>query len=174
MPGLQTAEPLTGSDPPATTLGFEASSPGVGFPWGCVRVRGVDLPVSASEIVGVVGESGSGKSVLGLAALGLLPPDGAVSGCARLAGNRHGRGAPRAAKAGPGAHAAAVFQDPAASLNPTKRVGAQLMEVCASGGIARDRLAEVSVPEPARALSLREKDINTMTTVTRLLSRIEP
>ena len=36
-------------------------------------LRGASLWIEPGEIVGLVGESGSGKSVLGLAALGLLP-----------------------------------------------------------------------------------------------------
>jgi peptide/nickel transport system ATP-binding protein len=122
----------------------------VSFPGGVKALREVDLSVSAGEIVGLVGESGSGKSVLGLAALGLLPADAAVSGCASLAGTDMVAASPERRRLARRSHAGAVFQDPMTSLNPTKRIGAQLMEVCASRALALELLAEVNVPEPAR------------------------
>jgi peptide/nickel transport system ATP-binding protein len=112
----------------------------------------VDLRVSAGEIVGVVGESGSGKSVLGLAALGLLPADAEVSGRASLSGTDMVAASAERRRLARRAHAGAVFQDPMTSLNPTKRVGAQLMEVCTSRALALELLAEVNIPEPARRL----------------------
>jgi peptide/nickel transport system ATP-binding protein len=129
---------------------FEASRLAVGFPGGVRALREVDLRVSAGEIVGIVGESGSGKSVLGLAALGLLPTDAVVSGRAGLAGTDMVAASPQRRRLARRTHAGAVFQDPMTSLNPTKRVGAQLLEVCASRERAMELLAEVNVPEPAR------------------------
>ncbi len=129
---------------------FEASRLAVSFPGGVRALREVDLRVSVGEIVGVVGESGSGKSVLGLAALGLLPTDAAVSGRASLAGTDMVAASPQQRRLARRTHAGAVFQDPMTSLNPTKRVGAQLLEVCASRESALELLAEVNVPEPAR------------------------
>ena len=152
MPGLRTAEPLAGSEPSASGAAFEASSLAVSFPGGVKALRGVDLSVSAGEIVGVVGESGSGKSVLGLAALGLLPADAIVSGRASLGGADMVAASPQQRRLARRAHAGAVFQDPMTSLNPTKRVGAQLLEVCGSRDAALELLAEVNVPEPARRL----------------------
>ncbi|NBS28888.1 MAG: ATP-binding cassette domain-containing protein, partial [Actinobacteria bacterium] len=49
-------------------------------------VRGIDLDVEASELMGVVGESGSGKSVTFLAAMGLLPSKARVSGSVTIDG----------------------------------------------------------------------------------------
>lgn len=150
LAGVRTKEPLAGNGPSATTPAFEASGLAVTFPGGVNALRGVDLSVSASEIVGLVGESGSGKSVLGLAALGLLPADAMIRGCARLAGTDMVGASPEQRRLVRRSHAGAVFQDPMTSLNPTKRVGAQLMEVCTSRESALELLAEVNVPEPAR------------------------
>lgn len=132
------------------TPAFEASNLTVRFPGGVHALRGVGLSVSTGEIVGVVGESGSGKSVLGLAALGLLPPDAIVTGAAHLAGIDMVAGNEEQRRLARRGHAGAVFQDPMTSLNPTKRVGAQLMEVCDSREFALELLGEVNVPQPAR------------------------
>ena len=49
-------------------------------------VRGVDMEVRASEVLGIVGESGSGKSVTMLAVLGLLPRTATITGSAKFRG----------------------------------------------------------------------------------------
>lgn len=153
MPGLRTIETHSGREPAAASPAFQASGLAVSFPGGVRALRGVDLTVPPGEIVGVVGESGSGKSVLGLAALGLLPADAMVSGRACLAGADMVASSQQQRRQARRRHAGAVFQDPMTSLNPTKRIGAQLLEVCASREHAVELLAEVNVPEPARRLS---------------------
>jgi peptide/nickel transport system ATP-binding protein len=131
-------------------LVFQAANLAVSFPGGVDALRGIDIDVSPGEIVGIVGESGSGKSVLGLAALGLLSHDAIISGTANLAGSDMAAGNAEQRRLARRDHAGAVFQDPMTSLNPTKRVGAQLMEVCDSRAFALELLDEVNVPEPAR------------------------
>uniref|UniRef100_UPI003F49ABB1 ABC transporter ATP-binding protein n=1 Tax=Actinomadura sp. CA-154981 TaxID=3240037 RepID=UPI003F49ABB1 len=91
-------------------------------------VRGVALDVAPGEIVGIVGESGSGKTMTALSLLGLLP-DGvrAVRGSADLGGEpflRDGRMLARP-------NATMIFQNPTAALNPTMRIGAQLVRLLA-------------------------------------------
>jgi peptide/nickel transport system ATP-binding protein len=117
-------------------------------------LRGVSLEVRPGEILGVVGESGSGKSVLGLSLLGLLPdeprPDTAgsvtVEGHDMLTGSRSLRRRIRRDQLG------AVFQDPMTSLNPTMRIGRQLVEAAGTVDEAVRLLRAVGVPDPGRRL----------------------
>jgi oligopeptide/dipeptide ABC transporter ATP-binding protein len=99
---------------------------------GIRAVDGVSLALDRGEAVGLVGESGSGKSTLGRALLGLIAPhagrvtfDGAdLSTLGRRA--RHAL-RPRMPR---------VFQDPHASLDPRRRIGAQIASPSAINRLA--------------------------------------
>ena len=91
-------------------------------------VDGVSYSVYAGQTLAIVGESGSGKTVSCRAVIGLLPPSAVVTGSARfqdaeLIGLTDDQLRPHR-----GADVAMVFQDPARSLNPTMRIGAQIAE----------------------------------------------
>src|SRR5450756_668695 len=91
-------------------------------------VRGVSLTVHAGETVGIVGESGSGKSVTFLAALGLLPANGEVSGEVRLGGRALlGLGATER-RTLLGEAMAIVFQNPVTAMDPVMSIGDQIGE----------------------------------------------
>ncbi|MEU1168172.1 ATP-binding cassette domain-containing protein, partial [Streptomyces sp. NPDC005921] len=117
-------------------------------------VRGVSLDVRPGEIVAMVGESGSGKSVLGLAAMGLLPrrsrphAHGSVllNGTDMLTADDETR---RRVRRG---HVGAVFQDPMTSLDPTMTVGAQLGEVQRDRAERTRLLTAVGIPDPEQRL----------------------
>ena len=93
-------------------------------------VRGVSLSINKGEILAIVGESGCGKSVTAQTILQLnpSPPSVIEGGTIELEGNnllsytdaqmRHVRGR----------EISMIFQDPMTSLNPTARVGAQIVE----------------------------------------------
>ena len=84
----------------------------------------VDIALAAGEAVGVVGESGSGKSTLGRVLLGLLP---ASEGTVRFDGRAVDK-IPRAEWRMLRRRMQIVFQDPYGSLDPRRRVGAQIAD----------------------------------------------
>ncbi len=111
-------------------------------------VRNAHLTIMPGETVAIVGESGSGKSTTALAAIGLLPSNGAVSGgqiifdgeditnasdkrIIELRGNSIGM----------------VPQDPMSNLNPVWKIGFQVKETLKANGLAgtdsKARVAEV-------------------------------
>ena len=120
------------------------------FPGGVRALRGVTLDIQPGEIVGLVGESGSGKSVLGLAALGLLPPAAAVSGSVLLDGREMVGASEEERRLARRRYAGAVFQDPMTSLNPTMKVGRQVAEAAGSMEAALEALDRARVPEARR------------------------
>ncbi|MGB3484749.1 MAG: ABC transporter ATP-binding protein [Mycobacterium sp.] len=114
-------------------------------------LRGVSLDVGTGEILAVVGESGSGKSVLGMALLGLLSGDPMpkITGRAEVCGIDMVSAPDHVRRATRKAHLGAVFQDPMTSLNPTMRVGRQVVEAAGSREQALRLLELAGVPDPA-------------------------
>jgi len=109
----------------------------------------VSLDVPSGQVTAVIGESGSGKSTLAHAVVRLLPPAGRVlAGRIELSGeDLRGRGE-KEFRALRGRHIGFVPQDPIASLNPTRTVGAQLREAFT---LARSPLSPAEVDERLRA-----------------------
>jgi len=91
-------------------------------------VDGVSYRVYAGQTLAIVGESGSGKTVSCRAVMGLLPPGALITGSARFPGRQLIGLSDDQLREHRGANIAMVFQDPARSLNPTMRVGAQIAE----------------------------------------------
>ena len=105
-------------------------------------VRGVDLDVFPGEVVALVGESGSGKSTTAHAVVGLLPAGGRLDGGEiRFAGRDLAGASEEELRRVRGARIGLVPQDPTVSLNPTKRIGAQVAEVLRVHGLAGRREA---------------------------------
>lgn len=112
-------------------------------------VRGISFSLYEGESVGIVGESGSGKSVAVQALLGLT--SGEVSGKILF------QQEPLLSKKVRGTQIGMVFQDPFTSLNPTMKIGQQVMEGILHHQIrdkkaAKNRALEllhlVSIPDP--------------------------
>jgi oligopeptide/dipeptide ABC transporter ATP-binding protein len=91
-------------------------------------VNGVSFTVHEGRTLAVIGESGSGKTVTSRALMGLLPPAARVSGSATLLGDELLGIGETALRARRGRDVAMIFQDPARSLNPTMRIGTQIVE----------------------------------------------
>jgi peptide/nickel transport system ATP-binding protein len=122
-------------------------------------VRSVTLRIEPGQTYGLVGESGSGKSTLALAALNHLPRAAVVRGGRILFGGLDILGSDeRAMRRLWGRDIGYVPQDPHASLNPSLRIGDQLMDVLNHAGMdqpaARRRMlelmTEVHLPDPTR------------------------
>ena len=88
-------------------------------------VDGIGFALDAGEALGIVGESGSGKSQTALAVLGLCDASARLSGSVQFAGRELIGLRERDLHRIRGAQLAAVFQNPAASLNPHLRIGVQ-------------------------------------------------
>src|SRR6266545_5622964 len=117
-------------------------------------LRGISLDIRAGEILGLVGESGSGKSVLGMSLLGLLPtdPPPSTNGSITVCGEDMLTGAAGRKRQVRREEVGAVFQDPMTSLNPTMRVGRQIVEASERPDEAVRLLRAVGVPEPDRRM----------------------
>ena len=121
-------------------------------------VRGIDLDVSAGELLGVVGESGSGKSVSFLATMGLLPVRAHVTGSVVLDGEQLIGASPKKMRSVRGRLLSMIFQDPLSALNPVHRIGDQISEMLRSHQSLSTREAEkrsielldiVGIPQPS-------------------------
>ncbi len=107
-------------------------------------VENISFDLRAGETLALVGESGCGKSTTGRSILRLVPPS---SGTILFEGKDVGtldREGLRAARR----RMQMIFQDPFASLNPRKTVGAAIAEPMVVHGLcdrpaARDRVAEL-------------------------------
>ncbi len=123
-------------------------------------VRDVSLEILPGETLGVVGESGSGKSTLALAVVQYLSANGAVrSGEITLEGHHLLGQSGRTLREIRRRRLALIPQDPAASLNPSIRVGNQIAEVLAQRGLRRsararteELLTQVRIADPERVM----------------------
>ncbi len=119
-------------------------------------VDDIDLVLRPGEVVGLVGESGSGKTTVGTALLGYTRPGAAIERGKILFEDKDVLGLPwQQVRQLRGEEIAYVPQDPASALNPSIRIGRQIVELMELRGLgttesrlqgARDGLAEVGLP----------------------------
>lgn len=117
------------TEPVLTIEGLELSFPG--FSGDVHAVNGVDITVGPGEIVGIVGESGSAKSVTAMTALRLLPPKAfrQTQGKITLLGRDLNSISDAEMNRMRGGDVAMIFQEPQTALNPTKKIGKQMLRV---------------------------------------------
>ncbi|WP_447590374.1 ATP-binding cassette domain-containing protein [Microbacterium lacticum] len=102
-------------------------------------VRGVSLSIARGQVVGLVGESGSGKSQTAFATLGVLPNEALIArGSIRFEGRELVGLTDAQMRPFRGKEIAYIPQEPMSNLDPSFRVGAQLVEGVRSAlGISR-------------------------------------
>ena len=128
-------------------------------------VRGVSFEAKAGECLAIVGESGSGKTVTSKAVLGLIAtPPGEVKKTSEIIfdGQNIMNYSEKEWRAYRGKDAAMIFQDPMTSLNPTMKVGKQIMEsILLHSKVSKDEakkralelLKMVNIPNPEERMN---------------------
>jgi peptide/nickel transport system ATP-binding protein len=120
---------------------------------GATVVDGVSLSVAPGECVAIVGESGAGKSLTARALLGLTPTDADVTVERLMIGGTDAAAfGEREWRAVRGSRIALVSQDALVSLDPLRRIGAEIAEPLQLHGVVRGRAA---VAERVRELLRR-------------------
>lgn len=128
-------------------------------------VRGVSFHVDAGEVIGIVGESGCGKSASVKSIMRILPENTAryKSGDISFNGKNLLDYTSRQMEAIRGSEISMIFQDPMTSLNPTMRIGEQIMEGLIkhqnmSSGEAKLKAVEmldlVGIPNPEKLVKM--------------------
>ncbi|MBS4205975.1 ABC transporter ATP-binding protein [Lederbergia citrea] len=127
-------------------------------------VRGVDFVVKEGETVAIVGESGCGKSVTAKSIMKLLPspPVKYKQGSINFRGKNLLATSEKEMQRIRGNQISMIFQDPMTSLNPTSKIGNQIMEaLLRHNKIGRkeaykkalNMLELVGIPQPSKRIN---------------------
>ena len=122
-------------------------------------IRDLSFTVHRGETLAIVGESGSGKSVTVQTIMKLIPmPPGRIkSGEIIFEGTDLVKASPKKMRELRGGNIGMIFQDPMTSLNPTMKIGKQIMEgilqhkkvnKTEAKKLALDMLEKVGIPKP--------------------------
>lgn len=141
------------------TVAFASATGASGDLW---AVDDVSLAVEQGSFTALVGESGSGKSLTCLSVLALVGGSPWITGQVTFDGAAFPAGDVTAAELLRGARIGMIFQDPTASLNPVRRIGAQMVETIRihdrrlsrqeAKQKAQDLLDQVGIDQPAHRL----------------------
>ena len=135
-----------------------------GFHGDVHALNNVSLQINRGEIVGLVGESGSGKSVTAMLIMRLLPTGSYCvhRGQISLLGEDVLNAREKQLRQWRGARVAMIFQEPMTALNPTRRIGLQMMDVIRhhqpisrreARAKAIDLLEEMQIPDAVEVMS---------------------
>jgi ABC-type dipeptide/oligopeptide/nickel transport system ATPase component len=129
-----------------------------------VAVENASMRIEPGEIHGLVGESGSGKTVFVKSLIRILPPNGRITGGRVFWRNEDLiRASEARMRAIRGKDISMIFQNPQASLNPVRTIGAHLQSlvrhhhrVSRAEALATslELLQKVQIPDPKRVLAL--------------------
>ncbi len=126
-----------------------------------VVLRGVSFSIAPGEAYGLVGESGCGKSTTAYAALRYLPRNGKiVSGRVLVAGDDVTSMTTSQLQHFRATEASMVYQDPAQAMNPSVKIGRQLIESFTLLGQSKsdaqtsalEALRRVRIADPVRVM----------------------
>lgn len=125
-------------------------------------VRNLSFSLSAGETVGIVGESGCGKSITAQTIKGLIKKEFITSGSIHFDGYNLLELTDKKRRSLLGKEIGMVFQDPMTSLNPTMRIGKQIVEAAIkyqklgraqAEHLAIDLLKQVGIHDAARRVN---------------------
>ncbi len=134
-------------------------------------LNGVGFNVRRGEVLGLVGETGCGKTATTLAVLRLLPENAEVVSGRILFEGRDllAESLDEVAKIR-GRRISMIFQDPASSLNPVFKIGAQLIDVLKTyypnddekklTKVAQEKLGMTELPDPQSVMSLYPHELS--------------
>lgn len=118
----------------------------------------INLSIEKGETLGIVGESGCGKSLTSLAIMGLLPDVATIKADKMNFKDKNLLAlSDREQRKLRGSEISMIFQDPMTSLNPSFKIGYQLLEVLKihQGGSKSERIKKsielldrVGIPDP--------------------------
>ncbi|MEJ1160623.1 ABC transporter ATP-binding protein [Prosthecomicrobium sp. N25] len=145
------SEPLVRADKLSRAFPARGGLPLFGKRRSIRAVTDVDLTVARGETVGLVGESGSGKSTIGRMVLGLSRP---TAGTVRFDGIDVAAADPATLRA-LRRRMQLVFQDPYSSLDPRRRIGAQIADGLDIHGLLPPKDRPARVAELLAAVGLR-------------------
>jgi len=124
-------------------------------------LRGVSFTIAPGEAYGLVGESGCGKSTTAFACMRYLPRNGKiVGGHVLVGGDDVTRMSTPQLQRFRATEASMVYQDPGQAMNPSIKIGRQLMECFALLGQSKavaeksalEALRQVRIADPARVM----------------------
>ncbi len=121
-------------------------------------LRNATLDIRPGEIMGLVGQSGSGKSTLALAIIRLLNPNVRVRGTVFFQGRELMDLDESQMRAIRGREIGLVLQSPLSSLNPSLRIGTQLMEAWRAHKEGPKEKATDYLKDVLRSVSLPDDD----------------